>query len=93
MNLAVAIGTGEWIIIAIVLVLLFGATQLPKLARSLGIAQKEFRKGLSEDGEDSADGAGSDGGGTDGGGAGSASAGDGSGADADKSADSRAGAS
>ncbi len=81
MNLAVAIGTGEWIIIAIVLVLLFGATQLPKLARSLGTAQKEFRKGLSEDSETDESGQ------TDGGGEGDSGAGSGSGADASSTAD------
>jgi sec-independent protein translocase protein TatA len=35
------------IILAIVL-LLFGGAKLPKLARSLGQAQKEFRDGLKE---------------------------------------------
>ena len=35
------------IILAIVLVL-FGGAKLPKLARSLGQAQKEFRDGLKE---------------------------------------------
>lgn len=38
------------IILAIVL-LLFGSTQLPKLARSLGQASKEFRKGVDEGAE------------------------------------------
>jgi sec-independent protein translocase protein TatA len=41
----------EWIIIAVVALLLFGGSQLPKLARSIGQAQKEFKKGLAE-GED-----------------------------------------
>lgn len=41
------------IILAIVL-LLFGGAKLPKLARSLGQAQKEFRDGLKE-GEESTD--------------------------------------
>ena len=53
--LGVTIGQGEWIIILVVLLLLFGSTQLPKLARSLGSAQKEFRKGMKEgdaEGED-----------------------------------------
>ena len=51
----ITIGQGEWIIILVVLLLLFGSTQLPKLARSLGSAQKEFRKGMKEgdaEGED-----------------------------------------
>jgi sec-independent protein translocase protein TatA len=36
------------IIILVVVVVLFGSTQIPKLARSLGSAQKEFKKGLDE---------------------------------------------
>jgi sec-independent protein translocase protein TatA len=35
------------IVLAIVL-LLFGSAKLPKLARSLGEAQKEFKKGVDE---------------------------------------------
>ena len=41
------IGPDLLIILAIVL-LLFGSSQLPKLARSLGSASKEFRKGLDQ---------------------------------------------
>jgi len=48
MIFSIAIGQGEWIIILVVVVLLFGSTQLPKLARSLGSAQREFRKGVNE---------------------------------------------
>lgn len=48
MIFGIAIGQGEWIIILIVLLLLFGSTQLPKLARSLGSAQREFRKGIND---------------------------------------------
>ena len=33
-------------IVAIIVLLLFGGSQLPKLARSLGEAQREFKKGL-----------------------------------------------
>jgi sec-independent protein translocase protein TatA len=35
----------EWLFVVGVIVLLFGGTQLPKLARSLGEAKKEFEKG------------------------------------------------
>ena len=43
-----AIGTPEILLIVAVVVLLFGATKLPQLARSLGQSAKEFRKGLDE---------------------------------------------
>ena len=45
------LGGPEIIMIVVVIVLLFGSTQLPKLARSIGQAQKEFKTGLKE-GED-----------------------------------------
>jgi sec-independent protein translocase protein TatA len=38
----------EIIIVLVVILVLFGGAQLPKLARNLGKAQKEFRDGLSE---------------------------------------------
>jgi sec-independent protein translocase protein TatA len=41
-------GGGELILILLVLLLLFGATRLPKLARSMGQAGKEFKEGLKE---------------------------------------------
>jgi sec-independent protein translocase protein TatA len=44
----VNLGTPELIIILLVVLLLFGGTQLPKLARSLGRAQKEFKDGVGE---------------------------------------------
>jgi sec-independent protein translocase protein TatA len=45
-------GGPEWIVILLVVLLVFGGTQLPKLARSLGSAQKEFKKGLEEGAKD-----------------------------------------
>jgi sec-independent protein translocase protein TatA len=36
------------IVLIVVVLVLFGSTQIPKLARSLGSAQKEFKKGLDE---------------------------------------------
>ena len=39
------LGLPELIIILLVVLLLFGGAKLPKLARSLGEAQREFRKG------------------------------------------------
>lgn len=41
-------GGNEWIIIVIVALVLFGGSQIPKLARSLGQAQKEFKQGIAE---------------------------------------------
>ena len=42
------IGAPELIIFLLVVLLLFGSTKLPKLAKSLGEAQKEFKKGVAE---------------------------------------------
>ncbi len=38
----------EWLWIVVIALVLFGGSQIPKLARSLGQAQKEFKSGLSE---------------------------------------------
>lgn len=42
------IGSTELIVALVVILVLFGGSQLPKLARSLGQAQKEFKSGLDE---------------------------------------------
>ena len=42
------LGASELLIILLVVLLLFGGSQLPKLARSLGQAQKEFKKGVND---------------------------------------------
>jgi TatA/E family protein of Tat protein translocase len=39
-------------IIALLVLVLFGGAQLPKLARGLGSAGREFRKGLAGEDED-----------------------------------------
>lgn len=49
------LGTPELIIILIILLLLFGSTQLPKLARSIGKSTKELRSGLKDDDEGKSD--------------------------------------
>jgi sec-independent protein translocase protein TatA len=41
--------SAEWIVVIAVVVLLFGASQLPKLARSLGEAKNEFEKAQKTD--------------------------------------------
>ena len=46
------LGAPELIIILLVVLLLFGGAKLPKLARSLGQAQKEFKQGLSDPNEE-----------------------------------------
>ena len=47
--LADLIGPDSLIVIAVVVVvLLFGGTRLPKLARGLGSASHEFKKGMEE---------------------------------------------
>ena len=41
-------GVDGIIVLLVVVLVLFGSTQIPKLARSLGSAQREFKKGLEE---------------------------------------------
>ena len=43
----------EWFIVLAVVLLIFGGSQLPKLAKNLGKAQKEFKDGLAEGQADS----------------------------------------
>jgi sec-independent protein translocase protein TatA len=43
-----ALGAPELLIILVIILLVFGGAKLPKLAKSLGQAQKEFRKGTTE---------------------------------------------
>ncbi|MCX7656108.1 MAG: twin-arginine translocase TatA/TatE family subunit [Treponemataceae bacterium] len=45
------IGFNEVVVIALVVLILFGASALPKFARSLGQAKKEFEKALKEEDE------------------------------------------
>jgi sec-independent protein translocase protein TatA len=42
------LGTTEIIIIAVVILVLFGSAAIPKFARSLGRARKEFEEGIKE---------------------------------------------
>ena len=46
------LGTQEIIIIAVIFVLLFGAKKIPELARGIGQAVKELRKGFSDEKEE-----------------------------------------
>ena len=42
------LGSSELLIVLIIVLLVFGGSQLPKLARNLGKAQKEFKDGLAD---------------------------------------------
>ena len=42
------LGTTEILVIVVILFLLFGATRLPQLAKSLGQSKKAFKEGLRE---------------------------------------------
>ena len=43
------LGTTELLIVLVIILLLFGGAKLPKLARSLGQAQQEYKKGTEEE--------------------------------------------
>ncbi len=43
-----ALGAPELLIILVIILLVFGGAKLPKLARSLGQAQREFKHGTTE---------------------------------------------
>jgi sec-independent protein translocase protein TatA len=45
----------EWIVVAVVLILLFGAKKLPELARSVGKSTSEFKKGMSDGAAETSD--------------------------------------
>ncbi|MFI5046970.1 MAG: twin-arginine translocase TatA/TatE family subunit [Acidimicrobiia bacterium] len=49
------IGPTELIIVLAIVLLLFGSTKLPKLARSLGQASNEFKKGVEDGGNAAGD--------------------------------------
>ena len=51
----VNLGAPELLIVLLVILVLFGGAKLPKLARSMGQAQSEFKRGLKEPGKDNAD--------------------------------------
>lgn len=44
----VNLGAPELLIVLLVVLVLFGGAKLPKLARSMGQAQTEFKRGLKE---------------------------------------------
>jgi sec-independent protein translocase protein TatA len=46
------LGTPELVIILVIILVIFGGSQLPKLARSLGQSAKELRSGLNGEDDD-----------------------------------------
>ena len=48
-GLLVLPGGGEWIIIALVILILFGGRKIPELMRGLGSGIKEFKKATKDD--------------------------------------------
>ena len=46
------IGTQELLLIALIVLLLFGGTQIPKLMRGLGKGVKSFKDGMNDKDED-----------------------------------------
>ena len=49
------IGTTELLIILLVVVIIFGPTQIPKLTKMFGKSVKNFREGIGGDDEDKKD--------------------------------------
>jgi sec-independent protein translocase protein TatA len=45
-------GLGEWVVILLIVLVLFGASRLPQIARSLGEAIKEFKKASKDSHKD-----------------------------------------
>ena len=41
-------GAQEWVIVLVIVLVIFGGSQIPKLAKNLGKAQREFKDGLTE---------------------------------------------
>jgi sec-independent protein translocase protein TatA len=48
-------GGMEWILIALVVLLLFGGKKIPELAKGLGTGIKNFKKAVKEEDKDSQD--------------------------------------
>lgn len=47
-------GAGEWMLLALLVILLFGASRLPEIGRGLGIGIRRFKKGLKDEDADAA---------------------------------------
>lgn len=45
-------GMGEWIVILVIVLILFGGSRIPDLAKSLGQGIREFKKAFKDDDSD-----------------------------------------
>ena len=43
-----SMGPAEWLIVLVIILILFGASRIPDIARSLGRSVSEFKKGMRE---------------------------------------------
>ncbi len=50
-SIVLAIGPGSWVLIAVVILLLFGGKKIPELMRGLGSGIKEFKDASKEENE------------------------------------------
>ena len=48
-------GLGEYWVVLVIVVLLFGAGAIPKLAKAVGQAKQEFKKGIDEGTDETAE--------------------------------------
>ena len=48
------LGTQELMVILVIVLVLFGGSKLPEIARSLGKSMREFKKGIEEGSSDAA---------------------------------------
>ena len=46
------LGGGELLVVLVIVLVIFGGAKIPQLARSLGTAQREFRKGTEDAGDE-----------------------------------------
>jgi sec-independent protein translocase protein TatA len=52
-NTLAYMGTQEWVIVGIVVVVLFGGSKIPQLAKGLGEGIREFKKSIEGNDEES----------------------------------------
>ena len=55
MELANAMNPTVWIVVAVLVLLLFGGSKIPEMMRGLGTGMKEFKKGMTDSGDDELD--------------------------------------